>query len=356
MNEITHFKLLLQEGELDRIVRHGFIKTSEAYPTPPVVISIDGAPIATLGNFSASTGKAKAKKTFNVSAIVAASLSGRRVLQYDAHLPGQQQRILYIDTEQSRFHCHRVLQRILRLAGLPTDQDCARLDLISLREYPAAHRVQVIDYRLRTTTGYGLVVIDGLRDLLVDFNSVTESLELIDRLMNWSSHYNLHIHVVLHLNKADDNVRGHIGTELNNKAETVLVVSKCVAYPSASEVHATHLRDRDFPPFTFAIDKEGLPELVDRRASGETSRRPMNYTELTTEQHIEALTLAFSDTEIRSYRDLIEALTRTYAAVGFERRRTVITQMINYLQDDLGYIQKEDKTYRLHLPNLSDTQ
>jgi hypothetical protein len=32
----------------------------------------------------------------------------------------------------------------------------------------------------------------------------------------------IHIHTILHQNKADENARGHIGTELNNKAETVL--------------------------------------------------------------------------------------------------------------------------------------
>ena len=44
--------------------------------------------------------------------------------------------------------------------------------------------------------------------------------------MRWSSYYELHIHTVLHLNKGDDNTRGHIGSELNNKAETVLLVEK----------------------------------------------------------------------------------------------------------------------------------
>lgn len=38
----------------------------------PEVIMVKGVCIGTLGNFSASTGKAKSKKTFNLSAIVAA--------------------------------------------------------------------------------------------------------------------------------------------------------------------------------------------------------------------------------------------------------------------------------------------
>ena len=61
---------------------------------------------------------------------------------------------------------------------------------------------------------------------MLDINSTGESVEVINKMMEWSSKYDLHIHCVLHLNKGDNNVRGHIGTEMSNKAETVLVISK----------------------------------------------------------------------------------------------------------------------------------
>lgn len=77
----------LDENRLSDILTASQIKATDTYETPPQIIWIDNSTIATLGNFSASTGKAKAKKTFNVSAIVAASLAGRQVLNYRAHLP-----------------------------------------------------------------------------------------------------------------------------------------------------------------------------------------------------------------------------------------------------------------------------
>lgn len=109
----------MDEHRLSDILLASQIKATDIYETPPQIIWIDNSTIATLGNFSASTGKAKSKKTFNVSALVAASLAGKQVLNYRAHLPEGKQRILYVDTEQSRFHCRSVLERILRLAGLP---------------------------------------------------------------------------------------------------------------------------------------------------------------------------------------------------------------------------------------------
>ena len=98
---------------------------------------------------------------------------------------------------------------------------------------------------------------------MYDINSPSESTDLINLLMRWSSGYNLHIHTVLHLNKGDDNTRGHIGTELNNKAETVLQITKSTQDGNISEVKAAHIRDRDFEPFAFRINDSALPEVVD---------------------------------------------------------------------------------------------
>lgn len=53
---------------------------------------MQGSVIGTLGNFSASIGKAKSKKTFNVSAIVAAALKNGTVLRYVAELPEEKGR------------------------------------------------------------------------------------------------------------------------------------------------------------------------------------------------------------------------------------------------------------------------
>ncbi len=104
----------------------------------------------------------------------------------------------------------------------------------------------------------GLLVIDGIRDLMYDINSPSESTELINLLMRWSSGYNLHIHTVLHLNKGDDITRGHIGTELNNKAENRPAITKSTQDGNISEVKAMHIRDREFDPFAFRINGQRI--------------------------------------------------------------------------------------------------
>ena len=70
---------LLQTGnDIDRSVYEQILqfirlRVTETYAFPPEIVRVDDITIATLGNFSASVGKPKSKKTFNITAIVAAA-------------------------------------------------------------------------------------------------------------------------------------------------------------------------------------------------------------------------------------------------------------------------------------------
>ena len=322
------------------------IRATDKYTMPPEVIQVNNSTISTLGNFSASTGKGKSKKTFNVCAIVASALTGKKVLNYEAHFPEGKNRVLYFDTEQSSYHCHKVLERINRLAGYPAEMDLSLIEFVMLREYNPIDRRQIIELALAERPEVGLVIIDGLRDLLFDINSSTEAAEVIGLLMRWSSHYNLHIHTVLHLNKADDNVRGHIGTELNHKAETILQITRNEADGKVSEVHASLIRDRDFPPFAFQINEEGLPEIVEGFDSKPRSKRAVfDYEIMAEELHRRALEVAFEAITVPIlYTPLLGRLGIGYASIGFERSRNIIVNLLKFLIKN-EMIKKEGKGY-----------
>lgn len=300
------------------------LKITDTYDVPPEILWVNGSTIGTLGNFSASTGKAKSKKTFNISAIVAAALKNDEVLQYSAFLPENKRKILYVDTEQSKYHCHKVMERIMRLAGLPTDKDREDFIFVVLRECTPDKRKQIIGYMLANMEGIGLVIIDGIRDLMYDINSPSESSDLINLLMRWSSEYNLHIHTVLHLNKGDDNTRGHIGTELNNKAETVLQITKSTQDVDISEVKAMHIRDKDFEPFAFRINETAgifeefmypLPLVVNFRAlSNKLSILPLHI--LTFLFVIKSIML-MSSLSRPTYLELCTKMSSIWGGVGF---------------------------------------
>lgn len=321
---------------------------TDHFESPPVVLKIDDSIIGTLGNFSASTGKAKSKKTFNICAIVSAALTNSIVLNYEASLPIGKQKILYVDTEQSKFHCKRVLSRILQLAGFPLNRHPLNLEFLSLRGYATKERLKKIEEAIYEIEELGLVIIDGIRDLAHDINSPGESTDIITKLMQWTDQRKIHVHTVLHLNKGDDNTRGHLGTELNNKAETVLQITKNEFDKNISSVTAMHIRDKDFEPFAFMINDDGLPEMVeDYQHQQSVSNKGFDYSEVSGEKHRQALELLFSESSLVSYSTLIERLQNSYASIGHVFGINKAKKLKTFLENK-RMILKEDKFYKFN--------
>lgn len=332
---------------LDRAI----VKITDEFLEPPIMITISNSDsvVGTLGNFSASTGKAKSRKTFNVISLVAAALSGKQILQYKVKVPANRPLILYCDTEQSKFHCHRLLSRVYKLIDYPTTEVHENLKFISLREYPTKERINIIEYALSKYAGrIGLVIIDGIRDLVFDINNATEATEITGKLMKWSQELNIHIHTVLHLNKGDDNTRGHLGTELNNKAESILVVTKSDLDANYSTVAPKFIRDIEFEPFTFFID-DGVPVLDESfNLTATTARKGFSYQELSEDNHREVLQEMFGNNEITcTYEEYVGRLRTAYLAKGFNFGINKAKQLKTFLENKRMVI-KSDKTYRFN--------
>ena len=321
-------KSTFNDQELDNYLRQGEIKASEKPPVPPQILWVGDCTIATFGNFSASTGKAKSKKTFNITAMVAAAVNNSTVLKYRASLPDGKRKILYFDTEQSRFHCHNVIERIYRLAGLSLTKEDKRIKFYGLREFTPTLRIALIDYALRTFEGVGLVIIDGLRDLMYDINNAKESTDVMTMLMAWTSKYNLHIHCVLHLNKNDNNTRGHIGTELENKAETVLIISKNKQDSNISEVRPMHMRDKEFSSWAFHIDDNSLPVLDDGYHITVVKPKDKPLTSLPDDLHAKVLRTVFEGESPQRYLELVKAISQAYAQEGYKRGDNAVKDML----------------------------
>ena len=332
------------DEELESYLSKGEIKATDKITVPPKILFVGDCTIATFGNFSASTGKAKSKKTFNISAMVAAAVTNSTVLNYRACLPEGKRNILYFDTEQSKFHCHSVLERIYKLSGLSLQEDDPRLMFWGLREYTPKLRIAVIDYALRKYDEVGLVIIDGLRDLMYDINNGKEATDVMTVLMAWTSVYELHIHTVLHLNKNDNNPRGHIGTELENKAETVLIISKNTMNNSVSEVKPMHMRDKEFTTFAFHIDDNKLPVLDSSLSVTVVKPREKSLVSLDNEVHQEILGKVFEENTPTKYNELVDVVAQAYEAAGYKRGINGIKGLLKLLTGK-GIIVKEENGY-----------
>ena len=324
--------IILSPEELTAYIAESTISVTSTYEHSPVVLMVDDTVIGTLGNFSASIGKAKSKKTFNISAIVASALSGSTVLHYRSTFPENKRKILYIDTEQGRYHCQLVLKRILRLADLPEYKNPDNLIMLALRKFSPKLRLAIVEQAIGTIPDLGLVVIDGIRDFLYDINSPGESTDIISKFMQWTD------------------ARGHIGTELNNKAETIMQVEVDKEDKAVSVVEAVHIRDSEFEPFAFRINEEAMPEPVEsylpkEKKTGRPTKGPFDPDkEIPKNVHRPALDAVFANGNINNYDDYIERLKEGYGLQGIKLGYNKAVKVATLLSDKQMVI-KEGKDY-----------
>lgn len=321
----------------ERMCNEAQLDIEKEVPPPPVAIYIGDSPACTFGNFSASIGKPKGKKTFNVSAMTAAAMTNSTILNYRGNMPPNQNGILYFDTEQSTYHAFRVFKRIATLTRKSNQEINERIKYFALRKYSVEDRIGMIDHKIRNTPAVGLVIIDGIRDLMLDINSPREATLIVNYLMNWTEEFNLHLHTVIHQNKGDENARGHIGTEINNKSETVLRVEKDKNDDAISTVEAVYIRDISFPPFAFRINDEALPELIKDyvptpEAKGNEAWDP--YQDISEDTHRSALDSAFPTPEtLLRHGELMDALRDAYADEDIELSDYKLKILITFLKN-----------------------
>ncbi|MPN09308.1 hypothetical protein SDC9_156597 [bioreactor metagenome] len=196
------------------------------------------------------------------------------------------------------------------------------------------------------------MIIDGIRDLMLDINNATQATTLIGDLMQWTSEREIHIQTVLHLNKGDDNSRGHIGTELNNKAETVLQITKDPTDEDRSIVSASFIRSKPFEKFAFRISDEpdniNIPQLDTDYQPEITSRRSnFDYTELSENEHRQALELAFENHENGfGYSEMIKVLRNSYAKIiGATYGIGKVKKLLTFLKNKRMIVQNNNKQY-----------
>ena len=247
-------RVTIEEQVLFRSLEPHLIDIHSKVPDPIPVLSRYGSIIASEGNISAIVGAAKSKKTFLCTALVGALL--RKAESQVLGITPKNIKVLWVDTEQSASHVQRVHKRIYRLAGWDEEVAYENLRTLTLREIEPKERYTMMADAVKLFKPK-LVVIDGISDLMYNSNCIEESDAIVGQLMALSTEYNCHIMCVLHTNPNSDKARGHIGSTLQRKAETMIYVHKI---EERSVVEPQFCRNEEFTPFAFYITEEGLPE------------------------------------------------------------------------------------------------
>lgn len=215
--------------------------------------------LGTLGNFSLIKGKAKSKKSFLLSMVVCSAINDFIFSEvFKSPIANQDKNILFIDTEQSDWHVQKAAKRICSLTG---QRSPSKLHMYKFRSLSPLERLNYTEELIAKTPNLGLVIIDGIRDLITSINDESESCGIASKLLKWSEDYNIHIVTILHENPSNDKARGHLGTELSNKAETVIQIEVDPNLPNISVVKPFSCRNKPFEPFAFEI-KDGNPTII----------------------------------------------------------------------------------------------
>ena len=226
------------------------INTTDIVEYPPVAISMGETqittlkgektlptPLGTYGNFSFVQAPPKVGKSFFTS-------------------------LIHFDTEQGKFHAQRVFKRVVDMNG---GQDIGCYHTFGLRTVGFKHRINFIEYYLKEKIEenmVGLVVIDGIADLVSDVNSLEQSNEIAQKLMEWSQKFNCHIITVIHSNFGTDKPTGHLGSILEKKTETQIQLETNTVNKDWITVKCKRSRGYAFETFSFKVNNIGLPEII----------------------------------------------------------------------------------------------
>lgn len=246
-------------------------KTKIERPVP--IVTINGVGVLHTGEILILSGESKSGKSALVSAINArvlnANSEGFEIIKTErTDLP-----ILHFDTEQP-VHRHQdsLKNSVMKRAGLSSLP--AQFMSYNLRRLSKSERKLMVSELIESARikfgGVFLVVLDGIADFVLDTNSNSESEAIVSWVLAISTEYNCGLIGIIHLNPSPDGYvkqRGHLGSELQRKADSILVVKVDVENEEESIITAHYLRNggkREFGKHAMYFDRTtNMHQLVE---------------------------------------------------------------------------------------------
>ena len=253
---------------------------TKAYEAPQYTLSWNGIPFAPRGGIHAITGQAGNGKTMTLAQFMAAILCGEYgELRYELSDVIPNPKVLYIDTEMEEANTIAVKNRVMTLCERPINEDSDDFVVIMLREVPETTddkgkktSSSVNRWRMTLKAIYEYkptaVFIDGLLDVVADFNDNKECQEIIYKCMQVASHYNISVWCIVHQNPGGEKLVGHLGSFLERKVTDVFQTKKDKNDKTGDvtfTVSQKKARGRDVADWQFRVlpvDSWGRPEQI----------------------------------------------------------------------------------------------
>lgn len=281
------------------------------------IIKINGVESFTAGNHSLVIGKEKSRKSL-LTAMLISWYENQNQIPKD---------VMIADTEQGKKHVWKARERIYKLTGkYPV--------VLSLRGEAPKKRLKILKEAVLDFNPK-LLIIDGIRDLVYDINDPKECTEVITWVEKLTVINGVHIMNVLHLNKTDGNARGHMGTELMNKAETVLELT-LDKEKNLTKVECRASRGVPFEPFAFSHNLKGLPQLCDM---------PLKAGQFTDDEIHKKLKTVFGKDQLK-YADAVEEIKIHFGLGTVAAKKLVADLMFKKILVGIGKPRTADYKYQ----------
>lgn len=322
------------------------ISVNQVYNMQPCVLSMQGIECFEIGDIQSIKAKQKNGKTSSIAVLCGAALSGRSIFGMQSLIPNA--RICVFHTEENPLDSQNFNKRILKMAGLPMEDIYDHLRIYNIREKDVNEKV---DYISSVVKAYKpqLVFIDGIVDLIKNFNDVEESKEIVTSLQVLASENNAAIVVVLHTNKGenDDNMRGHLGTILSQKSTLVLQTKN---KNGVFTVTCSESRHEKPEPWSFTFDTQGniidAKELAVKEAEEKIAQKNAEAEKRLAERKGEIKKIILEAPNALERKYLVE-LAMQKLALGKSMLFGIIADMI-----EKGELIEKDK--KMVLPETSD--
>lgn len=221
--------------------------------------------VLTRGEYSCIVASAKTKKSFCKS-LVTASYIGGRTNEYTDHIKGNRRTdgyIIDLDTEQGKYYAQNTFKRVERLVG----NRYQNYKPLETRSKSIKERLALIEWVVTESEFAGkidMILVDGVADLVYNTNDIEEGAKLAESMLKWTSK-GIHMCLIIHKAGNNDKARGHLGTAITIKAESIIFMDRILddqgnlLERNTVKVRCGYVRGLDFEDFYLTVNEDGLP-------------------------------------------------------------------------------------------------
>jgi hypothetical protein len=270
-----------------------------------IIFSIQSKHVGSRNAFVTLSGLPKAGKSSFIAAIVASAFVPYEIFGMKLHLPMDGKKLCYFDTESSDFDFYRQINKIKGFAELTSLPDW--FNAYQVREDGSGIIRKMIETYLSENPDCSVIIIDGLLDLLVNYNDERESSLLTKWLKKITKVYNVLLITVLHQSKSNLSTTGHIGSASDRFAQSTLDIVKDKERNCYVLTSRFMRSDMDFDPITL-MNFNGVFQQVETEVKKESGKKASDLNELESRSLCNTIVVSKS-----SYNDIISDIVERTA-------------------------------------------